>query len=43
MFLLKTLPENIFLSKKGKIQENESDRIADLGWLSRLPLLQAMG
>lgn len=32
MFLLKTLPESIFLPKKGERQGNESGRIADLGW-----------
>lgn len=32
MFFLKTLLENIFLPKKGKLQGNESDGIADLGW-----------
>lgn len=32
MFFLKTLPEKIFLPKKGKPQGNESDGIADLGW-----------
>ena len=43
MFFLTTLPENIFLSKKGKTEEIESDRIADLGFLCRQSLLQAMG
>lgn len=32
MFFLKTLPEKLFLPKKGKPQGNESDGIADLGW-----------